>query len=118
MAEMIQKGAEALGVCTCKEGRNQHGLWRLVDNDCPACGTNEAKAKAVIDAIMPEVNNLYGLLSYTVCTKFLSKDGNVWSMGRDGDFWLLTTTGYVRSIDPLTLLADYGPLQVVWVSPR
>jgi hypothetical protein len=40
--------AEALAVCTCKEGHNQHGYWRKIDMDCPACGTNEAKADAVL----------------------------------------------------------------------
>lgn len=40
--------AEALSVCTCAEGRNQHGYWRKIDMGCPACGTTEAKADAVL----------------------------------------------------------------------
>lgn len=51
--QYVEKAAEALQVCTCPAGRNQHGHWRLVGPTCPACGDAEAKVRAVLVAVGP-----------------------------------------------------------------
>jgi hypothetical protein len=47
---LVESATKILSTCTCRNGANQHGSWRVIDESCPACGSAEGKARALYEA--------------------------------------------------------------------
>jgi hypothetical protein len=47
---LVESATTILSTCTCRNGANQHGSWRVIDESCPACGSAEGKARALYEA--------------------------------------------------------------------
>jgi hypothetical protein len=84
----------------------------------PAAGDSAPRwadclARAAIETIMPVVDSVDALIALPVGTKLLDGDGNVWWPVEGQPGWLWSTNDdYAR--EGVQVLADYGPLRVIW----